>query len=338
MKNDEESNILISNSINYFKILEIIWIKRSTIAKIVGCITLIAGVYTYLISNNYKATAVLLPESDATKSGGLGGLADLASVTGISIGGSRSLIELYPTIIKSEAVLSHVIYYKFNSKLFKNPVNIIEYLELYNEDTLKNYESAQEYLTAALDVNIDKKTKILTISLVLSEPQLAADIINKVLVELERFIKTKRISNASERRRWIETRMKDVRSDLERSENVLKEFMERNRQIAGSPLLQLEQRRLMREVEISSTMFVELKKQFELAKIDEINSIPIINILDTARRTTIKESPNRRSIVFLFFIASLALCIGYYVMIFLFNTQIKIIKMNLLKIYHGKEF
>lgn len=336
MESSEESNVTESNPIDYWGILKDVWVKRSTIIKVVGLITLITIGYSLLLSNKYRSTAIVLPDSEGSKMGGLGGLADLASMAGVSVGGGKTWVELYPNIITSESVLKNVIYVKFKSKEFKDSVNLIQYLELDNEDTLKNYDRAQEYLRKALEINVDKKIRILTVSLVSDESQLAADIVNRVLKELDLFIKTKRISNASERREWIENRMKDVRRDLERSENTLKDFRERNRQIAGSPQLLLEQQRLMRDVEINSTIFIELKKQLELAKIDEINTMPIINILDLARQTTIKESPKRSVIVITMFILSLTVSLGYFVVDHLYHTQIQEIRIKVRDLIRSK--
>lgn len=325
----EEQKSNESNPIDYWGILKVVWLKRSTIIKVVGLITIFTIGISLLLSNKYRSTAIVLPDNEGSKSGGMGGLADLASLAGVSVGGGKSWVELYPNIITSESVLKNVIYAKFKSKEFKDSVNLIQYLELDDKDTLKNYDRAQESFRKELEINADKKTRILTVSLVLDESQLAADIINKVLKELDLFIKTKRISNASERRSWIEQRLSDVRRDLERSENILKDFRERNRQVGGSPQLLLEQQRLMRDVEINSTIFIELKKQLELAKIDEINTMPIINILDAARQTTIKESPKRSIIVITIFMLSFFLSVGYYIVDHLFKAQINEIRVKL---------
>jgi uncharacterized protein involved in exopolysaccharide biosynthesis len=57
--------------------------------------------------------------------------------------------------------------------------------------------------------------------------------------------------------------------------------------------LMMEQERFAREVEINSTVFIELKKQLEIAKIEEIKNIPLINVLDPARPPAKKSFSNR---------------------------------------------
>jgi uncharacterized protein involved in exopolysaccharide biosynthesis len=61
--------------------------------------------------------------------------------------------------------------------------------------------------------------------------------------------------------------------------------------------LLLDQERLLREVQINSTMYTKLKKQSELLKIKEIQTTPIINVLDYRRAAAKEEMPNKRIIV-----------------------------------------
>jgi uncharacterized protein involved in exopolysaccharide biosynthesis len=96
-----------------------------------------------------------------------------------------------------------------------------------------------------------------------------------------------------------------VEEALKKSEVVLKEFREKNRKVADSPQLMMEQERLARDVQINSTVFIELKKQLEVAKIEEIKNIPIINVLDVARPPVRRSSPARRQTAFSAFFLSL---------------------------------
>ncbi len=329
MESSEESIAPQEKTFDYWSIAKVLWIKKNTIIKIVLIVSIITSGITLLISNKYRSTAIVLPDSEGSKLGGLGGLADLASMAGVSVGGGKSWNELYPQIIVSEAVLKSVIYKKYKSEEFKDSVNLIEYFEFDNKDPKKNYDKTFEALAKLLEINADKKTRVLTLSMVLDESQLAADIINTILFRLDDFIRNKRISSASERRKWIDQRLSDVKSDLAKGENSLKDFRERNRVIMGSPQLLLEQQRLIREVEINSTVFIELKKQLELAKIDEINTMPIINVLDAARQTTIKDSPKRSVIVIMMFLLSLLLSIGYIIVNQLYSKQIIDLRLRL---------
>ena len=75
--------------------------------------------------------------------------------------------------------------------------------------------------------------------------------------------------NLDETKKFIDQRINTVEKDLAKSELKLKSFNEKNRQVS-SPALQLELDRIEREVEIQKSIYLTLKQQLELAKIEEI--------------------------------------------------------------------
>ena len=79
-------------------------------------------------------------------------------------------------------------------------------------------------------------------------------------------------------REFILKRISAVEDDLENSEETLKRFREQNRQVA-SPALQLEEERLLRDLEIQKGIYLTLKQQLEMTKIEEVQKTSIIQIL-----------------------------------------------------------
>jgi len=77
-------------------------------------------------------------------------------------------------------------------------------------------------------------------------------------------------------------------------EEALAGFREHNKVIEVSPQLQLEQARLARDVEIQQTVYMELVRQLELAKIQEIQDTPIINIREYSENPVVPSSFSRR--------------------------------------------
>lgn len=293
------------------QVVSMLWKSRKLISIIVATATVLAIVISLLLPNYYKSTAVILPETEKGRLGQLGGgLSDLVALAGVGTG-EGSMVRLYPTIIKSEAVLRNVLLASYYSKSFKDSVNLIRFWEIEAKTPERVYQLALKTLRNLLDVQMDIKTSVVAISIETKEPQLSADIVNKTSSELDRFIRTKRTTNASEQRKWIEARLAEVKADLEKSENALREFREKNRRVSDSPQLMLEQERLIRDVQINSTIYTELKKQYELVKIEEIKNIPIINIMDDGKAAASKESPKRSIIVAVTFFLSLMGGIGF---------------------------
>jgi uncharacterized protein involved in exopolysaccharide biosynthesis len=314
-----------SFQLNAEKVVEVIstlWSSRKLIVAIVGGATALAIVICLFLPKYYRSTTTILPETEKSKLGSLGGLSDLASLAGVNTG-EGSLVKLYPIIIKSEAVLRNVLYSRYRSAAFKDSVNLLEYWEIEASTPGLAYELALKALQDDLEVSMEIKTSVVTISTETKEPQLSADIINKVASELDQFIRTKRRTNASEQRKWIEVRLLEVKRDLEQSENALREFREKNRRVSDSPQLLLEQDRLIRDVQINAALYAELKKQYELIKIEEIKNIPIINIMDPGRPAARKERPKRIAIVFTTFLLSLIASVGYVLVANQYKQQIR---------------
>jgi uncharacterized protein involved in exopolysaccharide biosynthesis len=297
---DESSNQPVDQEsrIDWMHIFSVLWHSKKFIGIITGAVTVAAIIISLLLTETFKSTAILLPDTDKSKLPSTsGGISDLAAMAGINIGGEGSIVKLYPTIIKSESVLRNVIYSKYRTKKYSDSVNLIQYWKIEPTKPGMDYEIALLSLRTGLDIALDLKTAVLTMSIETEEPQLSADILNCTIRAMENNIRTKRNTNASEQRKWIEARLVEVKADLSKAENVLKDFREKNRSLIGSPQLLLDQERLMREMQINSTMYVELKKQYELVKIEEIRTTPIINVMDYARAAAKKEHPKRSVIV-----------------------------------------
>ena len=84
---------------------------------------------------------------------------------------------------------------------------------------------------------------------------------------------------------------------LEKAEGDLKVLREKNKRIEKSPDLQLEQGRLVREVRVQEEVYLTLKKELEIVKIEEVKSLPTIRVLDEAVAPIIKSKPNRKLIM-----------------------------------------
>ena len=299
-----------STPLTFSHIVTMMWRSRRLILYVVGIATVLAIIISLVLPKTYKSTATILPETEKSKMSALGGLTDLASLAGVNVG-EGSLAKLYPTIIRSEWVLRNVLLAQYHSESFKDSVTLIQFWEFQEKTPELTFEKALKSLQAQLEVATEARTNVVTIAIETTEPQMSADIVNRVAFELDRFIRTKRTTNASEQRKWIEARLDEVKADLQKSENTLRDFREKNRRVTDSPQLLLEQERLIREVQINSTLYAELKKQYELVKIEEIKNIPIINVMDAGRPAALKSAPLRGRIVIITFLLSLAAAMGY---------------------------
>lgn len=296
MNEQPQTNESTQNPIDIVEILATLWGRRKLIGMVLVTTIVLSAIVSLTLPPYFKSTATIMPEKEKGTLASLESLPSLAALAGVSVGGEVSLVKLYPTIIKSESVLRNVMYGKYKTEKFQDSVDLVRYWEITEKRPGSAFEDAIKQLRTNLDVSVEAKTSIVTISIETNERQLSADILNRTIYELNKFILTKRTTNASEQRKFIEGRLKEVKDDLSRSENALKEFRERNKQVR-SPQLLLEQGRLERDVQINNTIYLELTKQYELAKIEEVKNMPVINVLDLARPAAYKGGPMRSLIV-----------------------------------------
>ncbi len=313
-------NIDDDDEINFIEILETIWSGRWLIVAVTGLVSILSVFYVLSLTPTYTASVTILPDSDPS---GRGRLAGLAAMAGVDIGGEVSDVQLYPDIIKSESVLRDVIYKKYDTGKFDRPVNLIEYWEIEEETPAKEFESVFKRLREnVISVNVSRDTRLITLSVETEEPELSSDIANSIADQLDAYMITKRRTRATEQRDWVERRLKEVESDLEAAEEALRDFRERNVRIADSPRLLLEQQRLMREVEVNNAVFVELKKQYESVRIQEIRDMPVVQVLDYARVPVERSGPQRKRTVILWFFLGAALSVGFvFVRNFVNNSE-----------------
>jgi len=234
-----------------------------------------------------SSVKVLLPES---KGGNLGGLGGLAAQFGVSIPtASRpdlSSPSLFPELLSSRTFAEKILDKKFYTKKYGKELSLLAILThgdkppKFGRDTL--ITSASLALNQMLDFRQDRTTPFSVITVTAFEPVFAKELAEVTIVELEDLNRYYKSQAVNEKTDFISNRIASVENDLESSEKFLKEFNERNRQIS-SPSLELDLGRLTREVEVQEGVYLTLKQQLELAKIEEVQEVSIVQVLDKPR-------------------------------------------------------
>ncbi len=271
----------------------------------------------FLVKSYYTSTVTILP--DVGKKSTFTQFSDLASMIGINIGEVGGT-EIYKSLVTSETVLTPVIYSKYITNEFPDSVNLIEYFEIedYNDEPAElrrrnRFLDIKEILLESIVTELDKKTKILTLKVTMPESKLSADVANKIVWSLDQYLRNKTKFHAREQRIYLEKRIAQVKDSLFIAEERLKSFRERNRVIQNSPSLILEQQRLLRDVEILQTVYAELNKHLELAKIEEVKDTPILNLVEYAQEPVIKAGPPKLLILVFVMLLSLITSLLYVI-------------------------
>jgi uncharacterized protein involved in exopolysaccharide biosynthesis len=200
-----------SNLSDYFRV---IYKYRKFICCIVGVTSLASIIISLMLPKTYVATARVLPPHDNNSGisssfldsvdSHLSGLADSLSI-------NKTPAALYVGIMKSRSVADALIQ-RFNLK------------EQYNK---KYIEDVYVTLAERSKIDVSKKDLIITVSVEDHDPQRAADMANEYVNMLDRINRKLNITQGKRKRLFLEGRLNEVRSNLEKAELSLKSFQEK---------------------------------------------------------------------------------------------------------------
>ncbi len=90
---------------------------------------------------------------------------------------------------------------------------------------------------------------------------------------------------------FVEERVIEGEHNLRGAEDELKRFYEKNRSWQQAPQLTFEEGRLRRQVEVQQELYLTLRREYETARIEEVNDTPIITVVDSAVPPRSRSSP-----------------------------------------------
>jgi uncharacterized protein involved in exopolysaccharide biosynthesis len=161
---------------------------------------------------------------------------------------------------------------------------------------LELLELGRKRLEAITTVDADRETGLVTVSVQTRYPTLSAAIANQYVALVNRFNLNARRFGAREQRKFVEDRLAAMQTELQNAEDHLRTFLERNRQYETSPSLLFEYQRLERQVTMKQEVVTALRRQYEEARIQEVNDTPLLTVVDSAVVPARRSSPRRRAV------------------------------------------
>lgn len=255
----------------------------------------------------YKSDATILPVSSEGNDD-LSSISVIANQYGIGPKNSRDIdftsSQLIPYVIKSRKMAKALLNREFETSKFGKSKKLIRIIlndkeESNNVSDIEIQKGMSVLLSSMINVSKVQKTPLINITAFAFEPKLSSDLVIAVIEELNKVHTDYKLSSLNEKKIYIEARKKEVLKDLTFAEDNLKEFREKNRIIASSPALLLEQERQIRELEVLNQVYITLKREWEVANIEFVQKNKSINILDHPEVPSSRMSPRRTYSVFL---------------------------------------
>jgi uncharacterized protein involved in exopolysaccharide biosynthesis len=213
---------LADDEVDLLEYWQVIWGRRWLIGGLVFASSLTALVISLLMPKIYESTATLLPALETKEGGGLGALLAATSAggaaqsLGISLPGAPATpTDLFVAMLKSRVMADEVI-------------RRFHLMERYQTKTMQD---ARKALESHVSITVTKE-KVIKITVEDTDPQVAADMANFFVSNLDRLNRTLNVSKASQNRAFIEHRLAETRANLAKAEDALKAFQTQNKTVA----------------------------------------------------------------------------------------------------------
>ena len=267
---------------------------RSAISGALICATIAVG-YWSLAPRTYRAHAIVAPTARSGMSrlpAGLSGIAGQLGL-GLSAGADPTNTPLFYALLGTgESIQRQVLFMELPPRpSVAGTRPVWQSLGVKPCDSLCILRTGIRRLSSAVDIVVDRETGTFEIAAVMRDPFDAAATVNLYIAALERFNRGVRRTQARASREFIEDRVAVVTRELHSAENDLQAFYERNVQWRTSPRLTFEDGRLRRVIESHSQLLNGLVQQLEAARLDEVNSTPLLSIIDSATPPVRKYAP-----------------------------------------------
>ena len=320
-----------NDEINIKVIWEILLNKRAVVTKFALFCTLIGLTYSLVATIYFESKISLYPAGELSQNGGvLGDFQGLAKSFGLGGLASAPTYNI-PDIIKSRRLKKNIVLKNWQTMEYPEGSNLIKYWELDKPSFFSPMKWIREFLPSGgfnsnkidketyeaileLDELISVKEEIsglISVTVLMEDPQLASDIANYISEYVKSFISVEQKREASRNKIFVEKQMKEAKTQTENSEDSLTDFRKKHPLRLDTPSVEMMRERLQSTVEENRAVYITLRQQFEIAKIDEAKERLLINVLDTAEPAVKKAKPKRTLIVILSFICGIFLAIPY---------------------------
>tara|TARA_B100001105_G_scaffold60612_1_gene46831 strand:- start:1044 stop:2240 length:1197 start_codon:yes stop_codon:yes gene_type:complete len=319
IKSERKPLITENDEINLAAILDIIKLEKIFILKLTLFFTMIGLIYSLLATLYFRSTISMYPAGELSQSSGvLGEFQGLAKTFGMGSLGPAPTYNI-PDIINSRRLKKDIVQKIWKTQNFPEGSNLVTFWELDKPKFFSPRKWISKFLPkgnfiadsnakliheAILDLDDlitvrEEISGLITVSILMQDPTLASNIANYIANYVKDFISYEQHREAQRNRKFVENQKSDAKIQLESSEELLTSFRKKHPIPRDTPELQMQRSRLESGIEENRAVYITIRQQYEIAKIEEAKEKLLINILDIAEPAIKKDKPKRTLIVLL---------------------------------------
>jgi uncharacterized protein involved in exopolysaccharide biosynthesis len=262
--------------------------RRRTIlaAAVVGMLAF--AVLTLAKDRRYSSTVAFIPSSRPA----MGGISAFAAQLGLA-GGSAApgTPDYYSELATSSLVLRRLATDTVPTR--DGPISVADLLRVDEDDQAKRTESTMQELDRAVSTRVAPSSGIVPVGVVTRDPLASKALADRLMAELTTLDRGVRNAQAGAEHEFTVARRAESYQRLREAESRLQQFLNQNRNYAGSPQLQFERERLQRAVDMEQQLYVSLATAEQTAALDEARDTPTLSILAPAE---VPARPLRRGL------------------------------------------
>ena len=259
---------------------------------IVASSVALAGILILLvIPRRYTSTASFVVEAAPTA--GLSSAMAIISQLNPNLAGGDSP-KFYVDLIRSRPVLEHLLELVPRDECDNSaPRPLLEVIDPAGKSPNERLANGIETLRGRVTSGYDLRTGVITVGIEAECPELARELADSLVASVNSFNIDRRQTRAKLRREFSEKQALQADSALHRAEDELSAFQSANR-IMETPRLALESERLRRRVSERDEVAAALRRDASTARLEEINSIPALTIIEPPNIPIRASFPKRR--------------------------------------------
>ena len=309
-KTPKVSEINLSDILLFIKKYTLVVILTSVVFGIIGY------ALSFTLPVTYRSSSLLIPESGASSSG-LGSLSGFARLSGMTRNESGGAIQpdLYPSILQTVPFSLYLLKQPLvdeNNRPYKNLEAFLHRADPKGEGTvhakkinpviskdimaLSTSENANSQRALGLIFSVyDPKTGIITISSETTDPYIAAQLVEIASKYLIQYVSDYRTQKTVREVEFLGQRVTESKRREQNAEFALQSYRDRNRS-AFSNVAQIGEQRLQSEYLLAQSLYNDIVRKWEEAKIKVKEEQPVIKVLEPAYVPLTRSKPSRKMI------------------------------------------
>lgn len=332
-KGDSKGDPKGENEIDLLELAQKLWQNRRQMLIWTAVAAVIGVIVAFSIPKEYATVVKLAPESSGAKTGG-GGLGALASMAGISVGSASGADavypQLYPDVVHSVPFATSLFNVEVVSEKDGATYTVSQFLdeetsvpwwttlmslpsripgwfksgsdEGESEHVTDNFRlTAHETglvgrLNSRITANVDQKTNVVTISVEMQDPRVAAILADTVVKRLQEYVTDYRTNKARKDLQYAEKLNAEAQQDYYKAQQQLADFIDRNQNIA-TRAAQINQDRLENEASLAFNLYNMTSQQVQTAKAKVQETTPVYAVITPSTVNIRPVSPKKGLII-----------------------------------------